>query len=158
MDICQVTVYHNILSHAGRSCYRRTRWFRHRLQMGSENRSLRSVCRSGNPGCCTCMQERRRRSNSVPLGTATGLSGIKLVVGVVINFFLGALMMIGVGLYAPCMALVGALGMNIGVAFPIMMGSCDIPDERLSSLSNSSKKENTTVPQRLCCPFSDVSV
>lgn len=33
-------------------------------------------------------------------------------------------MMIGVGLYAPCMALVGALGMNIGVAFPIMMGSC----------------------------------
>lgn len=30
----------------------------------------------------------------------------------------------GVGLYAPCMALVGALGMNIGVAFPIMMGSC----------------------------------
>ena len=58
------------------------------------------------------------------VGTATGLSGIKLVVGVVINFFLGALMMIGVGLYAPCMALVGALGMNIGVAFPIMMGSC----------------------------------
>ena len=30
------------------------------------------------------------------VGTATGLSGIKLVVGVVINFFLGALMMIGV--------------------------------------------------------------
>lgn len=58
------------------------------------------------------------------VGTATGLSGIKLVVGVVINFFLGALMMIGVGLYAPCIALVGALGMNIGVAFPIMMGSC----------------------------------
>ena len=58
------------------------------------------------------------------VGTATGLSGIKLVVGVVINFFLGALMMIGVGLYAPCMALVGVLGMNIGVAFPIMMGSC----------------------------------
>ncbi len=58
------------------------------------------------------------------VGTATGLRGIKLVIGVVINFFLGALMMIGVGLYAPCMALVGALGMNIGVAFPIMMGSC----------------------------------
>lgn len=30
------------------------------------------------------------------VGTATGLSGIKLVIGVVINFFLGALMMIGV--------------------------------------------------------------
>lgn len=58
------------------------------------------------------------------VGTATGLRGIKLIIGVVVNFFLGALMMIGVGLYAPCMALVGALGMNIGVAFPIMMGSC----------------------------------
>lgn len=57
-------------------------------------------------------------------GVATGLRGVKLVIGVVCNFILGALMMIGVGLYAPCMALVGALGMNIGVAFPIMMGSC----------------------------------
>lgn len=58
------------------------------------------------------------------VGEATGLTGIKLVIGVVINFFLGALMMIGVGLYAPCIALVSALGMNVGTAFPIMMGSC----------------------------------
>lgn len=58
------------------------------------------------------------------VGEANGLTGIKLVIGVVINFFLGALMMIGVGLYAPCMALVSALGMNVGTAFPIMMGSC----------------------------------
>ncbi|MEF9916676.1 MAG: permease [Lachnospiraceae bacterium] len=58
------------------------------------------------------------------VGTATGLTGIKLVIGVVVNFFLGALMMIGVGLYAPCMALVSALGMNVSTAFPIMMGSC----------------------------------
>ncbi len=57
-------------------------------------------------------------------GTALGLSGIKLVIGVVINFFLGAFMTIGVGLYAPCMALVGALGMNVSAAFPIMFGSC----------------------------------
>ena len=57
-------------------------------------------------------------------GTATGLTGIKLVLGIVINFFLGALMTIGVGLYAPCMAMIGALGMNIKSAFPIMMGSC----------------------------------
>lgn len=57
-------------------------------------------------------------------GEALGLTGIKLVIGVVANFFLGALMMIGVGLYAPCMALCAALGMNIGTAFPIMMGSC----------------------------------
>ncbi len=52
------------------------------------------------------------------------LLGIKLVIGVIGNFFLGALMTVGVGLYAPCMALVGALGLNIDAAFPIMMGSC----------------------------------
>jgi len=57
-------------------------------------------------------------------GTLTALTGIKLVIGIVINFILGALMTIGVGLYAPCMALCGALGMNISAAFPIMMGSC----------------------------------
>ena len=53
-----------------------------------------------------------------------GLTGVKLVLGIVGNFFLGALMTVGVGLYAPCMALVSALGMNVSAAFPIMMGSC----------------------------------
>ena len=57
-------------------------------------------------------------------GEALGLTGIKLVIGLVINFFLGALMMVGFGLYIPCTALVSLLGMNIGAAFPIMMGSC----------------------------------
>jgi len=52
------------------------------------------------------------------------LTGMKLIIGVIGNFILGALMTIGVGLYAPCMALVGALGLNIKAAFPIMMGSC----------------------------------
>jgi len=33
-------------------------------------------------------------------------------------------MCIGVGLYAPCMALCAILGLNVGAAFPIMMGSC----------------------------------
>ena len=57
-------------------------------------------------------------------GDAIGLSGIKLVIGVVGNFILGALMSAGVGLYAPCMALVYFLGLSQDVAFPIMMGSC----------------------------------
>lgn len=57
-------------------------------------------------------------------GTALGLTGIKLVIAVVGNFVLGALMSIGVGLYAPCMAMVLALGMDAGCAFPAMMGSC----------------------------------
>lgn len=57
-------------------------------------------------------------------GTALGLSGVKLVIAVLVNFALGALMSLGVGLYAPCMALVALLGMNVQAAFPIMMGSC----------------------------------
>jgi uncharacterized membrane protein YfcA len=57
-------------------------------------------------------------------GDAIGLHNGKLAIGVVVNFILGALMTAGVGLYAPCMALVFALGMSPAVAFPIMMGSC----------------------------------
>jgi uncharacterized membrane protein YfcA len=60
-------------------------------------------------------------------GTETGtigLSGMKLVLGLAGNFALGALMTLGIGLYAPCMILVGLLGMNAAAAFPIMMGSC----------------------------------
>lgn len=58
------------------------------------------------------------------VGTALGLRGGKLVIAVVGNFIFGALMSIGVGLYAPCMAMVLALGMDAGCAFPAMMGSC----------------------------------
>jgi len=57
-------------------------------------------------------------------GVAIGLHGWKLVVAGLINFILGAMMTAGVGLYAPCMALVFLLGMSPQVAFPIMMGSC----------------------------------
>ncbi|MCL2520448.1 MAG: sulfite exporter TauE/SafE family protein [Spirochaetaceae bacterium] len=57
-------------------------------------------------------------------GLTTGLTGWRLVVGILGNFVLGALMTAGVGLYAPCMALVYLLGMSPAVAFPIMMGSC----------------------------------
>ena len=46
------------------------------------------------------------------------------IIGVVVNFILGALMMVGVGLYAPCMALCLLLGLSADMAFPIMMGSC----------------------------------
>lgn len=57
-------------------------------------------------------------------GNATGLTGTKLIIGVVGNFILGALMTAGVGLYSPCMAMVYFLGLSPAVAFPIMMGSC----------------------------------
>ena len=57
-------------------------------------------------------------------GTAIGLYNGKLAIAVIVNFVLGALMTAGIGLYAPCMALVFALGLSPQVAFPIMMGSC----------------------------------
>ena len=57
-------------------------------------------------------------------GNAIALEGGKLLVAVMANFVLGAIMTAGIGLYAPCMALVFALGMSPAVAFPIMMGSC----------------------------------
>ena len=57
-------------------------------------------------------------------GEAIGLTGLKLALAIGINFVLGAFMTVGIGLYAPCMALVYALGMSPLVAFPIMMGSC----------------------------------
>ena len=57
-------------------------------------------------------------------GTALRLEGAQLGVGIGVNFVLGALMTLGIGLYAPCMVLVSLLGMNPTAAFPIMMGSC----------------------------------
>lgn len=68
-----------------------------------------------------------------PAATATELSidsapvgvrGVRLAIAVVGNLALGALMSLGIGLYAPCMILVGLLGMSETTAFPIMMGSC----------------------------------
>ena len=57
-------------------------------------------------------------------GDALGLTGGKLVLAVAGNAILGALMTLGIGLYAPCMVLIALLGMNPRAAFPIMMGSC----------------------------------
>jgi uncharacterized membrane protein YfcA len=57
-------------------------------------------------------------------GNLLGISGTKLALAIVCNAILGALMTIGIGLYAPCMILVSLLGMNPKAAFPIMMGSC----------------------------------
>jgi uncharacterized membrane protein YfcA len=63
--------------------------------------------------------------NLFPIGSdAEGLTGARLIVGTAGNFILGALMTLGIGLYAPCMILVSLLGMSPKAAFPIMMGSC----------------------------------
>jgi uncharacterized membrane protein YfcA len=57
-------------------------------------------------------------------GQALGLGATKLAIGMGGNFLFGALMMLGIGLYAPCMIMVALLGMDPRAAFPIMMGSC----------------------------------
>lgn len=57
-------------------------------------------------------------------GSALGLQGVLLAVGIFVNFCLGALMTLGIGLYAPAMIMVSLLGMSPLAAFPIMMGSC----------------------------------
>jgi uncharacterized membrane protein YfcA len=56
-------------------------------------------------------------------GAALGLSGWKLLTAVVCNGLFAAISTLGIGFYAPCMTLVGLLGMNPTAAFPIMMGS-----------------------------------
>ncbi|OFW44336.1 MAG: permease [Acidobacteria bacterium RIFCSPLOWO2_12_FULL_67_14b] len=57
-------------------------------------------------------------------GVALGVSGAKLAAAVIISMFLGALMMLGIGYYAPCLIMISLLGMNPTAAFPIMMGAC----------------------------------
>lgn len=57
-------------------------------------------------------------------GDALGLEGGTLILAIGINFALGALMTLGIGLYAPCMIMISLLGMNPAAAFPVMMGSC----------------------------------
>jgi len=54
-------------------------------------------------------------------GEAIGLTGWKLILVIFMSFIFGALQTIGVGFYAPCMAMVYALGMHPLTAFPIMM-------------------------------------
>jgi uncharacterized membrane protein YfcA len=59
-------------------------------------------------------------------GVAMTLTGWRFVVAVAVNFVLGALMSIGIGLYAPCMIVVTLLGLHPLASFPIMMGACGL--------------------------------
>jgi uncharacterized membrane protein YfcA len=62
--------------------------------------------------------------NLLPLGgEAIGLRGWKLAFIIVMSLIFGAIQTIGVGFYAPCMAMVYSLGMHPATAFPIMMTS-----------------------------------
>ena len=56
--------------------------------------------------------------------TATGLSGLSLVLAALALVIVGMGQALGVGFYAPCMAVVYFFGMDPLVSFPIMMGAC----------------------------------
>jgi len=59
-----------------------------------------------------------------PGGLALGLHDGWLIVAVAGNLILGALMTLGIGMYAPSLIMISLLGMDPKAAFPIMMGSC----------------------------------
>jgi hypothetical protein len=59
-----------------------------------------------------------------PPGEALGLTGAKLGIAVGISMVLGALMMLGIGFYGPCLIMISLLGMDPRVSYPIMMGAC----------------------------------
>jgi uncharacterized membrane protein YfcA len=56
-------------------------------------------------------------------GMLLGLGGTKLAIAVAANAVFGALMTLGIGLFAPCMMVTYWLGMSPAAVFPIMMGS-----------------------------------
>jgi uncharacterized membrane protein YfcA len=58
-----------------------------------------------------------------PTGSAMGLAGWRFALASVTSFVLGALMCVGIGNYAPSMALLALLGMHPIAAYPIMMAS-----------------------------------
>ncbi len=89
-------------------------WPRRKIQMGMGCALLAAAVLMG-----------LRAMGLAPVGEGTyALAGLKLWLGLGGNFALGALMTLGIGLYAPCLILVGLLGMVETTAFPIMMGSC----------------------------------
>jgi uncharacterized membrane protein YfcA len=91
-----------------------TRWSRRNIQIGMGSALL---------GAATLMLLAQLKL--LPGGgELIGVEGTRLVIAVAGNFILGALMSVGIGLYAPCLILVSLLGMSPTAAFPIMMGSC----------------------------------
>lgn len=57
-------------------------------------------------------------------GDAIALAGAAFAAAVALHFAFGALMTLGIGLYAPSLITLSMLGMDPRAAFPIMMGAC----------------------------------
>lgn len=85
------------------------------------------------------------------IGTAKGLDGQMLLAAIAGNFILGALMPAGIGLYAPCMALILLLGMSADAAFPVMMGSCAflMPSAGITFIRKGTYHRSSAIPMTL---------
>ncbi len=57
-------------------------------------------------------------------GIAIGLYGWKLVIACIVCAILGALMCLGIGCYAPMLAMICLMGVNPVIAYPVMYGTC----------------------------------
>src|ERR1051325_176884 len=91
-----------------------SRWPRRKIQIGM------GICLLG---ACTLMLFSQMQV--LPGGgDQLGLTGVRLAIATLANVAFGALMTLGIGLYAPCMIVTYLMGMSPKAVFPIMMGSC----------------------------------
>lgn len=90
------------------------KWPRRRIQFGMGLALL----------VAACLMLLRQMTWLPTEGAELGLMGWKLVLATVGHLLLGALMTLGIGLFAPCMILLSFLGMSPKAIFPIMMASC----------------------------------
>jgi uncharacterized membrane protein YfcA len=98
-------------------------WFGAGIVSGFSRRSVQIGMGFALMGAATLMLLSLTGVGPAP-GTALGVSGLTLGIAVVISMVLGALMMLGIGYYAPCLIMISLIGMNPTAAFPIMMGAC----------------------------------
>ncbi len=89
-------------------------WPKRRIQIGMGTALL----------CAACLMFLGQMKWLPSGGAEIGLVGWKLVVALIGNLLLGALMTLGIGLYAPCMIMLSFLGMSPKAVFPIMMTAC----------------------------------
>lgn len=92
--------------------------------------------------------------NWLPHSTANaiGLHGIKLIIGILFYFFMGSLTAIGIGSYAPSLAIAFMLGLSPRAIFPIMMGASAflIPAAGLKFMQENKYSKKTALAFGLC--------
>lgn len=93
-------------------------------------------------------------------GTATGLTGWKLIAITAISLVMGGLMTIGIGIYAPLLAIITLFGMNPEVAYPIMTGCCAylIPAAAIRFSQESAKSDKPLYDRKIALITSTIGL